>query len=338
MAAFMHLRETKVYKIRRSISPVRCKQLLRFQDESVNFITDYFLDDHFDNRGGALSNRMKMEIFLRYISDPGFQSGVAVDIGVHRTTVCKTFSEVLDKITEKSHHWIKFPSTAVDLNDAREEWSARFRIPTAIGALDCTHIEIKTPNNFKDEYVNRKGKITINVQGTCDAAEKFTSIDAQWPGSVQDSRIWRQSIIQETLRQYDGTYCLIGDSGYGISPWLMTPFKPPQNDLERHYNLIHAQDRVIIERVFGQLKQRFPILKNKVRVSLDKVPKIVVCCAVLHNISKHLNDGWDYDFEENNELLIEDNANGHVLDRNELRIRQRGQQKRDNIARILQPM
>lgn len=328
----MHIRERKQYGVRRNISPNRSKQLLRFEDESVNFIADYFLNDDVENRGGALTKREKIEIFLRYLSDPGFQSGVAVDIGVHRTTVCKTFSQVMDKILEKSHHWITFPRTVEELNNARNEWGARFRIPTAIGALDCTHIEIKKPTYFRDEYVNRKGRTTINVQATCDASEKFTSVDAQWPGSVQDSRIWRQSVIQQTLRQYDGAYCLIGDSGYGISPWLMTPFKPPQNPAERNFNLTHAQDRVIIERVFGQLKQRFPILQSKIRVSLDKVPKIVVCCAVLHNISKHLNDGWDFNYDENDEIFDEVN---HNADMGELRVRLRGQAKRDNITQIL---
>jgi hypothetical protein len=29
---------------------------------------------------------------------------------------------------------------------------------------------------------------------------------------------------------------LLGDEGYGIAPWLMTPFKNPQTPEERAYN------------------------------------------------------------------------------------------------------
>ncbi|VEN36087.1 unnamed protein product, partial [Callosobruchus maculatus] len=54
--------------------------------------------------------------------------------------------------------------------------------------------------------------------------------------------------------------------------------------------------RYSIERLFGQLKKRFPILSSTVRVSSDKVPKIILCCAVLRNIAKYLND--DLDLEE----------------------------------------
>lgn len=50
----------------------------------------------------------------------------------------------------------------------------------------------------------------------------------------------------------------------------------------------------MIERCFGQLKKRFPILGNCVRVALNNVPKVIVSCAVLHNVAKHLNDGFEY--------------------------------------------
>lgn len=331
----MNVRNTKTYRNRLTISPDRCKQLLRFESESVDFLTEFFVGNETETRGGALSPRNKMEIFLRYLSDPGYQSGVAEDIGVDRSTVTKTFSSVLDKIVDKAHHWIKFPSTFEEMNEAKEEWSAKFHIPSVIGALDCTHIEIKKPKEFGDEYINRKGRPTINVQTTCNANEVITSIDAQWPGSVHDGRIWRNSAIQQVLKTYDGSACLLGDSGYGISPWLMTPIETVHNAQEQLYNITHAQERVVIERVFGQLKQRFPILANRVRISVQKIPKLIVSCAVLHNISKHLNDGWDFEYN-NLDHHIDDFQQGEIqLDGNEHRIRRRGQRKRLEIVQYL---
>ncbi|MBS0018864.1 MAG: hypothetical protein KFE21_00330 [Candidatus Sulcia muelleri] len=75
---------------------------------------------------------------------------------------------------------------------------------------------------------------------------------------------------------------------------MITPFKPPRTHQEREFNLIHARERVIIERCFGQLKRRFPILGNCVRVALNNIPQVVVSCAVLHNIAKHLKDDFEY--------------------------------------------
>lgn len=104
-----------------------------------------------------------MEIFLRFVSDPGYKSGVANDIGVERSTVSKTFSSVLDQMVAKSEDWIKFPLTIEDMDQAKTVWALKFGIPTAIGAVDCTHVHVIKPLEFGDEYVNRKGKTTINV-------------------------------------------------------------------------------------------------------------------------------------------------------------------------------
>jgi hypothetical protein len=52
---------------------------------------------------------------------------------------------------------------------------------------------------------------------------------------------------------------LFGDIGYGITPWLLTPYDEVISAQEQHFNRVHAQERVIIERVFGQIKRRFPI-------------------------------------------------------------------------------
>lgn len=327
---YMNLRKEKVYNERREMSD--SKKLLRFETDSVEFLTQEFLPESYETRGGALSPRKKMEIFLRFVGDPGFQSGIAEDFGVHRTTICKTVNAVLDSIIEKAANWIKFPSTVQEVNDAKLLWQTRFNLPTVIGALDCTHIEIKKPTRYGDEYINRKGYASINVQATCDASEKFTSISAEWPGSVHDARIWRRCAVRGVISQFNGTACLLGDSGYGIAPWLITPFKLCHTAQQRNFNLHHARERVVIERVFGQLKKRFPVLGNCVRVSLDKVSKTVVACAVLHNVGKHLHDVYDVEFEDNEE----NNEHEQIAAQDEnAQTKLRGEEKRQVMLQYL---
>nr|CAH7714657.1 unnamed protein product [Callosobruchus chinensis] len=46
-----------------------------------------------------------------------------------------------------------------------------------MGVIDCTHIKIKKKTPLLgDEYINRKGYHSINVQATCNADEWFTSV------------------------------------------------------------------------------------------------------------------------------------------------------------------
>ena len=211
-------------------------------------------------------------------------------MGIHQTTVSKTIWFVAKKIADKSKQFIKFPHCAEEFEQEKNIWKNKYVFPSAIGAVDCTHVAIKRPNLFKDEYVNRKGVTTFNVQATCNGLEKFTSVDCRWIGSVHDARIWRNSEIQDLLAANQCGAMLLGDEAYPLTPWLMTPFKQPETSEQISYNLLHTRERVIIERVFGQVKQRFPILQSKIRMMTERVPTMIIACFTLHNVAKFLND------------------------------------------------
>jgi len=88
-----NVRQLKRYKKRRITSSEDYKVLYRFTEENLDWIVKEFLHDGKETRGGALTPKLKMQVFLRYISDPGFQSGVAHDVGVDQTTVSKTVQQ-----------------------------------------------------------------------------------------------------------------------------------------------------------------------------------------------------------------------------------------------------
>ncbi|CAH2017260.1 unnamed protein product, partial [Acanthoscelides obtectus] len=118
-----------------------------------------------------------------------FQIGIGEAIGVHQSTASRTVSNVITRIVRKSSIWIRFPTTCEDLHNAKMSGKK------TIGAIDCTHIPILNPFIHANEYVNRKNFASINVQATCNSNEEFTSVDVSWPGSVHDSRIWKNSDI-----------------------------------------------------------------------------------------------------------------------------------------------
>lgn len=178
MPAFMNVRQRKAYRMRTHFHSSDYFNLYRFRKENVKWLSEYFLEESYECRGAALSQIKRMEIFLRFLSDPGFQMGVGKEEGIHRTTVCKTVKLVLKKVMNKAHLWIKFPTKGEQIRIAQEQWSRRHDFPCAIGAID---VAIQKPLNHGDEYINRKGFCSINVQATCNANEEFTSIDCSWP-------------------------------------------------------------------------------------------------------------------------------------------------------------
>lgn len=50
---------------------------------------------------------------------------------------------------------------------------------------------------------------------------------------------------------------LLGDSGYPLRGYLMTPILQPTSLAQEKYNKAHAKGRVVVERAFGVLKSRF---------------------------------------------------------------------------------
>lgn len=95
--------------------------------------------------------------FLRYVGDPEFQIGVGENIGVPQTSVSKVVTQVADQMIER--------------------WQTKYTFPCAVGVIDCTHIKIKNPPLHADEYINRKGYHSINVQATCNAYMPTTSLE-----------------------------------------------------------------------------------------------------------------------------------------------------------------
>ncbi|XP_063904806.1 putative nuclease HARBI1 [Zophobas morio] len=306
MADMVVLRKTKHYKEHRETNIGDYKTLYRFSAENVTWLADYFLNDCTETRGGALSPKMKMKIFLRCLANPGFQSGIAEELGVHQSTVSK----------------------------ALEDWQNVNHFPGVIGVIDCTHIRIEKPGRHGDEYINRKGWPSINVQATCNAQEMFTSVDASWPGSVHDTRVWKNSTIREVVQKFPNA-SLLGDQGYGLELSLLTPYRNTDTEAKLHYNRLLKRERCIIERCFGQVKRRFPILKYICRLKLRRISRIIICCFIMHNIAKHLKDEEfpeEEDEDDTDENDEDDNQNQHIPDNEML---QRARVKRDEIADII---
>ena len=160
-----------------------------------------------------------------------------------------------------------------------------------IGAIDGSHIPIKPPTVDAEQYYNRKKFPSIILQAVCDQNLHFLDVYCGWPGSVHDSRILKNSPLfiktsENKEEQFPANTHSIGDSAFGISKWLLTPYKDfgnVSNDQKR-YNFIHSSGRIFIERAFGTLKGRFRRLKFIDMKDVRKAVKLVLSCCSLHEI------------------------------------------------------
>lgn len=94
---------------------------------------------------------------------------------------------------------------------------------------------------------------------------RILNVDASYPGSRHDAAIWRASAARQYMERWyqrgeRGTW-LLGDSGYPLEPWLMTPITDAEEwTPEADYTEAHCKARSPIERCNGVLKMVFRCL------------------------------------------------------------------------------
>ncbi|XP_046384778.1 putative nuclease HARBI1 [Ischnura elegans] len=164
--------------------------------------------------------------------------------------------------------------------------------PGVIGCIDCTHIRIKKPSAREEAYYNHHYRShSLNVQAICDHDLRILSLSARFPGSVHDQFIWNTSTTREIMQaMYDegirNTW-LLGDSGYALQPYLLTPIRQAApNSPEERYTNCHCQTRNCVERLFGVLKNTWRCLHRErvLHYTPEAAARIIISCAVLHNL------------------------------------------------------
>lgn len=194
-----------------------------------------------------------------------------------------------------------------------------------IGALDGTHVPAVVSAEYHQVFRNRKKGITQNVLAVANFDLTFAYALCGWEGSAHDGRVFNDSILKG-LPMFRGKYYL-GDAGYALSRLVLTPYRGvryhlkewgrmgerPQNAKEL-FNLRHSSLRNVVERIFGVVQKRFPILVTMSSYPLDTQCHLIMCCFMLHNFIRRNQlyedcfDKWD----ESKEGDVEDDSGGEV--------------------------
>lgn len=83
--------------------------------------------------------------------------------------------------------------------------------------------------------------VTLNIlysyiQASCDGDLLFTSVDTSQPGSSHDQFVFVNSNLGMGCEMgLLGNYFMLGDSGYALRPWILTPFLNPNEPEQRRY-------------------------------------------------------------------------------------------------------
>ncbi|KAJ4819385.1 nuclease [Rhynchospora pubera] len=214
-----------------------------------------------------------------------------------RATISRDFHKVINAIIELEQEYLKQPDGSmvpreIFLND---KFFPYFK--DCVGAIDCTHVRAKVQSQKVTRYRGRKENPTMNVLAACTFDLKFSYVLVGWEGTASDSKIIKNALSRRyPLKIPEGKFYLV-DAGFMLKSTLITPYRgeryhlkeysptnPPRTDREL-FNLRHASLRNVIERCFGVVKKRFPVIRSATEPHYftTTLKKIIVACCILHN-------------------------------------------------------
>ncbi|XP_017477324.1 PREDICTED: putative nuclease HARBI1 [Rhagoletis zephyria] len=268
----------------------------RLSKDAFMYVLDKIKDKFNCRLSSSVTPMLKLCCALRFFAHDSYQQAVGNEfqLGLAQPTVSLILKEVLPILErEICSASIITEVTEEEKQQARSKFFSRSGIPNVIGCVDGTHIAIYAPTANRHLYLNRKGFFSINAMIACDHDMNIRFVDARYAGSTHDSFVWNNSSLKTYLENMhqsgDHNSIYLGDSGYPLSPYLLTPFRHADSRTrESIFNKKHAKARNVVERTIGVLKCRFRCLLSdrKMRYDPAKATSIINICCAFHNICK----------------------------------------------------
>ncbi|KAM7304476.1 putative nuclease HARBI1 [Ixodes scapularis] len=243
------------------------QQRFRFGYDGIMYLVELLRPDlePQTRRSQVISTELQAIVALQFFATGNFPITAGDYVHVHVSTASRIVRKVTAALARRAERFIRWSNEA-EAAEVQQQFFEVAGFPSVGSAVDGTHIRIQGPSDHEEAYVNRHGYHSINVQLVVDAAYQIRHVVARWPGSANDSKIFKKSALSVKLPNgtYDGL--LLGESGYACDPWLMTPFLVSSSSPEEEYNKAHITTRCIVERTIGQLKKRFNCLHAELRM------------------------------------------------------------------------
>lgn len=194
-----------------------------------------FVSDH--NAGLSPALQVLLTAFCFYANGAS-QNTFWDKVSVHKSTACRAVTGLLWYARLPTEGRVGGDQTAI-LPDLQNSWYCGQAL------LGQEYL-----------YVNCKGYHFINIQIACNANYNIFNLVARWPGSTHDARILQESGLHQDFKAGRINGLRLGNSGYPLKRWLITPIITPRTDQERRYNTIYTATRSIVERYIRVLMRR----------------------------------------------------------------------------------
>ena len=276
---------------------------------------------------------LKLAVTLRFLATGEAYKSLATAFRIGANSISIFVPEVCEAIIQEyMDEWLVCPKTPEEWKTVAEGFSTKWQFHHTLGAIDGKHIKIFCPPKSGTVYYNYKGYYSIVLMAIVDADGKFIYVDVGAPGSCSDGGIFRDTPLREHLEQ--GTaglpedeplpgeerpcpYFFVGDAAFPLRKWLQKPHPERGMSEEQHmYNKRICRARIVVERVFGMLAQKFRMFLTTINARPQTVEKMVLAACILHNILTTRNPNLYRTFDEETQAF-----DGVQVERNNQRSR-----------------
>jgi hypothetical protein len=150
----------------------------RLNQDLVMYIVNSLRQGLQKQRVTGLSPEIQVLVAIGFFAHGSYQrpAGNQCELVVSQPTTSRCIRKVTQLINiHLLRQWIKFPMTAQEKAAAQNKFAlAAQPFPGAIGAIDCTYINILAPHVHEEAYVNHHGNHSLNVQAVSLIIKSFT--------------------------------------------------------------------------------------------------------------------------------------------------------------------
>uniref|UniRef100_A0ACD6ARW1 Uncharacterized protein n=1 Tax=Avena sativa TaxID=4498 RepID=A0ACD6ARW1_AVESA len=250
-----------------------------------------------DGRVVCLEDEVAIALIMLNSGEP--PETVGSSVGVNQSTVLRVTWRFVGAVEKLSKHHLCWPDLT-EMEKIKSMFESIHGLPNCCGVVDTTHITLCLASaEANSTFEKNEGEIHAVI----DPNMRFTNFWAVWPRSMnEENYILRRSVLSKLCDNgawlngsklklsSDGSEIgeyIIGDAGYPLLPWLLTPYQENYlTDSELEFNRRHSAARTIALVALSRFKDTWRCLHRGMwrLENPEEMFRIIHVCCTLHNI------------------------------------------------------
>ncbi|XBI43864.1 hypothetical protein VPH35_108581 [Triticum aestivum] len=248
--------------------------------------------------GRVLSLEDRVAVALRRLQSSELTESIGSSVGVNESIILLVTERFVAAMCERAVHHTSWPDCS-EKDEIKSKFDKIHNMHNCCGVICTTHIP------FGPHWDHEKNFGTL-MQVVVDSEMRFRNI---WLRSgmnqssvLQDSRIFKEcekggwlngSKLKVALDGSEVGEYIIGDAGYPLLPWLLTPYQEEDlSDSKAEFNRRHSAATNCALKALARLKDIWKCLQGEAwwPANLKTLGKMIDACCTLHNIVIEMED------------------------------------------------